>query len=139
VVALLAMASEDHHHRVVVVGGGLAGLAAARLLHDHYSAPDAHSPAAVLLLEAAASLGGRIQHVTGLAPWPVEVSQRQWLARSLTHSSSSPLSAHCFPFFPFHFITLPSYSFPCPPAPPCNVLYCMQLVAAFPFSGSSAA
>jgi hypothetical protein len=52
VVALLAMASEDHHHRVVVVGGGLAGLAAARLLHDHYSAPDAHSPAAVLLLDS---------------------------------------------------------------------------------------
>jgi monoamine oxidase len=52
-----------------VVGGGLAGLAAARLLADSFCPRDDHG---VLLLEAAPSLGGRVQHVSGLAPWPVE-------------------------------------------------------------------
>lgn len=28
---------------------------------------------AVVVLEAASSLGGRVKHVTGIAPWPVEV------------------------------------------------------------------
>jgi len=53
--------------KVAVIGGGLAGLAAASTLAKHYGAD------AVVVLEAASSLGGRVKHVTGIAPWPVEV------------------------------------------------------------------
>jgi predicted NAD/FAD-binding protein len=58
---------EENRCKVVVVGGGLAGLAAARMLSGYRGLED------VVVLEADSSLGGRIKHITGLAPWPVEV------------------------------------------------------------------
>lgn len=57
----------EQRFKVAVIGGGLAGLAAASMLAKHYGAD------AVVVLEAASSLGGRVKHVTGIAPWPVEV------------------------------------------------------------------
>lgn len=59
---------EENRCKVVVVGGGLAGLAAARMLSDYRRGLED-----VVVLEADSSLGGRIKHITGLAPWPVEV------------------------------------------------------------------
>jgi len=59
---------EENRCKVVVVGGGLAGLAAARMLSGYRRGLED-----VVVLEADSSLGGRIKHITGLAPWPVEV------------------------------------------------------------------
>ncbi|KAJ7559120.1 hypothetical protein O6H91_04G070700 [Diphasiastrum complanatum] len=53
--------------KVAVVGGGLAGLAAARALSSHPTLFD------VVILEAAPALGGRVKHINGIAPWPVEI------------------------------------------------------------------
>lgn len=76
----MAMATTaGQRFKVAVIGGGLAGLAAASTLAKHYGAD------AVVVLEAASSLGGRVKHVTGIAPWPVEV---------LLASSINKLSLH---------------------------------------------
>ncbi|KAL2608486.1 hypothetical protein R1flu_027059 [Riccia fluitans] len=55
--------------KVVVVGAGLAGLSAAEVL----SSQSDFRVDSVVVLEAASELGGRIQNVAGLAPWPVEI------------------------------------------------------------------
>ncbi|KAK9823039.1 hypothetical protein WJX81_001999 [Elliptochloris bilobata] len=55
----------DAPHDVVVVGAGLSGLYATRELRKHFTD--------VLLVEASAHVGGRIQQVDGLMPWPVEL------------------------------------------------------------------
>lgn len=65
-IAMATMTAEQCF-KVAVIGGGLAGLAAASTLAKHYGAD------AVVVLEAASSLGGRVKHVTGIAPWHVEV------------------------------------------------------------------
>ncbi|KAK9804891.1 hypothetical protein WJX72_010512 [[Myrmecia] bisecta] len=53
------------YHSVVVVGAGVAGLYTAKLLQLQY--PD------LLVVEASHRIGGRIQQVEGLVPWPVEL------------------------------------------------------------------
>lgn len=60
---------EEECFKVAVVGGGLAGLSAAEVL----SSSTIFRKEDVVVLEASSSLGGRIQSVSGLAPWPVEV------------------------------------------------------------------
>eukprot|EP00877_Chromochloris_zofingiensis_P015153 jgi/Chrzof1/9892/Cz04g19260.t1 len=54
----------ESHHTVVIVGAGLSGLYAAQVLQRHV--PD------VLVVEAQDRVGGRIQQVHGLGPWPIE-------------------------------------------------------------------
>ena len=66
------------HHEVVIVGGGVAGLGAARSL-QHHGVTD------VCIVEARDALGGRVQQVHGVAPWPLEAGPE------FVHGANNPL------------------------------------------------
>lgn len=66
------------HHEVVIVGGGVAGLSAARSLQQHGLAD-------VCVVDACDAVGGRVQQVHGVAPWPLEAGPE------FVHGSNSQL------------------------------------------------
>lgn len=64
--ATTGLSSDKPEYRsVIVIGAGASGLFAAKTLRPRF--PD------VLILEAQAHAGGRINQVHGLVPWPVQI------------------------------------------------------------------